>query len=74
MAYINTDKHGTHLLHLLWELHRKEVATCFAVYLLQDIGGFAQIERVPIAASDYLRWALVLTEDLFVHLVDLLAA
>ena len=73
MANINADKHGAHLLHLLWELHRKEVATCFAVYLLQDIGGFAQIERVPIAASDYLRWDLVLTEDLFVHLVDLLA-
>ena len=71
MAYVNTNEHGANLLHGIWEFHREEIATSLTVDLLQNVGGLAQIERISIAASDYLRRNLVLTKHLLVHLVDL---
>ena len=72
MAYVNTNEHGANLLHGIWEFHREEIATSLTVDLLQNVGGLAQIERISIAASDYLGWNLILSKHLLVHLVDLL--
>ena len=74
MAYVNTNEHSANLLHGFREFHREEIATSLTVDLLQNVGGLAQIERISIAASDYLGRNLVLTEHLLVHLVDLLTS
>ena len=72
MAYVNTNEHSANLLHRFREFHCEEIATSLTIDLLQNVGGLAQIERISIAASDYLRRNLVLTKHLLVHLVDLL--
>ena len=66
---IDSNEHGPHLLHGLWEFQVEEVTSNLAVDLSEDVGGFGGVEAVGISDGDHLRWDLVLLEEFLVHLV-----
>ena len=74
MANINTDEHGPLGLEFVWELHRIEITSDFAVDLPQNICSFGQVEGESITCSYHLRWHAILLEDFLKHFVVELAA
>lgn len=70
MANIDTNQHGLHRGHLVWELDVVEVAANLGVDLLQNVGCLGEVEAEGVPDSDYLGGDLVLLVKLLVVLVD----
>ena len=44
VANVDANQHCASLFHGLWKLHGEEVASSFAIDLLQYVGGLAEVE------------------------------
>ena len=59
MTYINSDEHGPHVVHLVWEFQVVEITSHLAVDLLENVGRLGEVETSSVSGCDHLRGDLV---------------